>query len=206
MSEQNSYEILGVATEASFDEIQSARSRLSQEYSSDRKQVEKIEAAYDAIIMDRLKLRQEGKIKVPEGIRFPEQKKPKPAPVVESSPSPSWLQDYLDSPSQWDIVIPAMVFGVGAALTLLAQSPNDPVLALVFTFGLVGNVYFITRKEKRFGRALLISLLAIVVGTTIGSLLANLSGVPLGNGGLSAAQVVNVVTLVIFWLVSSFLR
>jgi uncharacterized membrane protein len=95
---------------------------------------------------------------------------------------------------------------VGAALTLLAQSPNDPVLALVFTFGLVGNVYFITRKEKRFGRALLISLLAIVVGTTIGSLLANLSGVPLGNGGLSAAQVVNVVTLVIFWLVSSFLR
>lgn len=206
MSEQNSYEILGVATEASFEEIQSARSRLSQEYSSDRKQVEKIEAAYDAIIMDRLKLRQEGKIKVPEGIRFPEQKKPKPAPAAESSPSPSWFQDYLDTPSQWDIVLPAIFFGVGAALTLLAQGADDPVLALVFTFALAGNVYFLTRKEKRFGRALLISLLGLVVGTALGSIFATLSGVPLGNGGLSAAQVVNVVILVIFWLMSSFLR
>jgi hypothetical protein len=72
MSEQSPYEKLGVSEEASFDEIQDVRNRLLQQYSGDSKRVEVIEAAYDAILMDRLRMRQEGKIKVPERIRFPE--------------------------------------------------------------------------------------------------------------------------------------
>ncbi len=53
MSDQNNYEKLGVTEDATFDEIQDARSRLLQQYSGDRKHLETIEAAYDAILMER---------------------------------------------------------------------------------------------------------------------------------------------------------
>ncbi|MEA5417702.1 CPP1-like family protein [Spirulina sp. CCNP1310] len=207
MSEQNPYQTLGVTTESSFEEIQTARNRLSQEQGGDRQAVDRIEAAYDAIIMDRLKLRQEGKIKVPDGIRFPKPPvAPTPVATGTTSPSLGWLQDYLDTPGQGDILWPAVVFGVGVGLVLLAQSAKDPILALVLTFALGANIYFLVRKEKRFGRSLLISFLGLVLGVGIGTVLVNLSGVPLGNGGLSAPQVVNIVTLILFWLSSSFLR
>lgn len=207
MSDQNPYQTLGVTKESSFEEIQTARNRLSQAQGEDRQAVDRIEAAYDAIIMDRLKLRQEGKIKVPDGIRFPKPVvAPTPTPPTTTSSSFGWLQDYLDTPGQGDVVWPAVVFGVGVVLTFLAQSTEDQILPLVLTFALVANVYFLTRKEKRFGRSLLISFLGLVLGVGIGSVLVNLGGVPLGNGGLSAPQVVNIVTLIFFWLSSSFLR
>ena len=71
MSEHNPYDQLGVTEDSSFEEIQAAKSRLSAECRNDAKQLESIEAAYDAVIMDRLKMRQEGRIKVPDRIRFP---------------------------------------------------------------------------------------------------------------------------------------
>ena len=72
MIEQNPYEQLGVTEGSSFEEIQAAKKRICDANNNDPKLVESIEAAYDAVIMDRLRLRQEGKIKVPERIRFPE--------------------------------------------------------------------------------------------------------------------------------------
>ena len=72
MSEQNPYEQLGVTEESSFEEIQEAKQRLVQQYQNDSKIVESIEAAYDSVLMDRLRMRQEGRIKVPDRIRFPE--------------------------------------------------------------------------------------------------------------------------------------
>ncbi len=81
MSDQNPYEKLGVTENATFDEIQDARNHLLQQYSGDPKRLETVEAAYDAILMDRLRMRQDGKIKVPEGIRFAERLS-QPAPTL----------------------------------------------------------------------------------------------------------------------------
>ena len=72
MTELNPYEQLGVTENSSFEEIQTAKQNLKEKYQNDLPVVESIEIAYDAIIMQRLRLRQEGKIKVPEQIRFPE--------------------------------------------------------------------------------------------------------------------------------------
>lgn len=72
MSEQTPYQQLRVSENATFEEIQESRNLLMQEYNGDRQKIEAIEAAYDAILMQRLKLRQEGKIKVPDRIRFAE--------------------------------------------------------------------------------------------------------------------------------------
>jgi hypothetical protein len=90
MSEQNPYEQLGVTEESSFEEIQEAKQRLVQQYQNDSKIVELIEAAYDSVLMDRLRMRQEGRIKVPDRIRFPERLTiPVESKPVTSSKSPN---------------------------------------------------------------------------------------------------------------------
>ncbi len=210
MSEQNPYKILGVEQDASFEEIQNARSRLSQQHQEDTKLVENVEAAYDAIIMERLKMRQEGKIKVPERIRFPERSAdvPKKAASVTASAPPAWLQQFIDTPSRADVLLPGGIFLALAVLTFFAQGDagSQSAISLVLALGFGASIYLVNRKENRFGRAFLMSLAALLVGIGLGFLVAGLVDTPVGNGGLAAEQVASLVTLFFFWLVSSFLR
>ena len=204
MSEQNPYQQLGVGEDASFDEIQSAKTRLSQQYREDNKVLESIEMAYDAIIMERLKMRQEGRIKVPDRIRFPERTIEKP-PISTSLPlpsSPSWLQGWIDTPSVKEIVLPALVFALLAGGALLATSHQ--ILPTLLVGGVFANVYFLNRKEGRFGRSLLISLGILLIGVSLGAVLPGLLGslsLPLSGEVISC-----VLSFLLFWMASSFLR
>ncbi|MFW6296457.1 MAG: CPP1-like family protein, partial [Halothece sp.] len=171
MSEQSAYEKLGVSEDASFEEIQAAKMHLSEQHQNDSKLLESIEAAYDAIIMDRLKLRQEGKIKVPERIRFPERSsEPPPSynPVSVKS-TPSWLQGLIDNPSRDDILWPAGVFALLSALS--AFYPESSIVSLTMALGIFANIYFLNRKEKRTGRAVLLSIVGLLAGIGLGSAL-----------------------------------
>ena len=109
MSELNPYEQLGVSEDASFEEIQKAKQKLKTQYDSNPELIENIEVAYDAIIMQRLRLRQEGKIKVPEQIRFPEKiVEKKKIPVLsnpQNNPSISSLFNSLILRSECQFVI-----------------------------------------------------------------------------------------------------
>jgi len=199
MTEQNPYEQLGVTEDASFEEIQEAKKRLMKEYENDQQQREAVEAAYDEVIMDRLRLRQEGKIKVPERIRFPERAKP-----AQSSPkqmnqatSPAWLQRLLDTPSRNDLLIAAGVFIVLGGVSL--SSVDLATTAL--TLGFPGTVFLLYRKEKRLGRSLIISVVSLLIGVGLGSVIA-----PIVAAGMPQVQFTVLATLFIFWLVSSFLR
>lgn len=202
MSDKSPYERLGVNEDATFDEIQEARSRLVKENSGDRKAVEAIEAAYDAILMDRLRLRQEGKIKVPDRIRFPE-RRAEPPPEYTSppaSPTPDWLQRFVDTPSQSDIILPAGLF-LGAGILSLFVSP-----ALALALGVGFSLYFLTRKEHKFGRAFLLTLVGLIVGVIVGAQLGGLLFAPLQQLSLSVDTFAALVTFVILWLISSFLK
>ncbi|MGK7934726.1 MAG: CPP1-like family protein [Xenococcaceae cyanobacterium] len=208
MSEQNAYEQLGVGENASFEEIQDAKKRLIQQHSSDSKKVESIESAYDTIIMDRLRLRQEGKIKVPERIRFPERAPEAPSNLttnVSSQNSANWLQQFIDNPSQADILLPTGIFLVLASIAVFAQTPAQSPLPLLMALGFMANIYFLNRKEGRFGRALLMSLVALFVGIGLGSGLAQLM---ISQGGvvLGAEKLASTITFCLFWLASCFLR
>ncbi len=210
MSNQNPYETLGVAPDASFEEIQNARTRLSQQHQDDTKLVETVEAAYDAIIMERLKLRQEGKIKVPERIRFPERSAdvpPSPLAAPTAAP-PAWLQSFLDTPTRADILLPTGLFLALAVLTFFAQgdAQAQSLVSLVLALGFGATIYLVSRKENRFGRAFLMALASLLLGIGLGFLLAGLMTTPVGNGGLAAEQVAALVALFLFWLVSAFLR
>jgi hypothetical protein len=201
MSDKIPYEKLGVDENASFDEIQEARNRLVDEHSGDRKQVEAIEAAYDAILMERLRLRQEGKIKVPDRIRFPERLS-EPPPDFTPTPSkktPDWLQRLLDTPSQTDILLPAALFLGSGLLSLAAPAP---ALALGVGFSL----YFLNRKEHKFGRAFLLTLLGLIVGVVLGLQLGGFLSAQLQTIALSLDTFAALITFLILWLISSFLR
>lgn len=175
MSDQNPYEKLGVSEEASFDEIQDARNRLFEQHSGDAKHLEVIEAAYDAILMDRLRMRQEGKIKVPERIRFPELRVQSP-PKETQAPrehSPAWLQRILDRPTPADILLPGAWYLGLSAISLFYPEGGNQVLQLALVVGVSIGIYFLNRKEAKFGRAVLFILVSLIVGLITGGLLAN---------------------------------
>ena len=208
MSEQNPYEQLGVTENSSFEEIQAAKKRLYEQHGNDSAVLEEVEIAYDSIIMDRLRLRQEGKIKVPEKIRFPERKQEKvlKVPQLKSENSAAWLQGLIDTPSQADILWPSGIFLTLSAIAVFSQNTGGSILPLLMALGFIANIYFLNRKEGRSGRAFLISFIALFVGIALGSGLADLL---LGQGGvtvLGGDQFAAAVTFCLFWLVSCFLR
>lgn len=175
MSEQSPYEQLGVTENSSFEEIQAAKKKICEENSTDEKAVEQIEAAYDAVIMERLRLRQEGKIRVPERIRFPEREKiESPSSNFQPSKSASnWVQTLLDNPSQKEILIPSVIFTVLSSVVLIFPTVVATSLPLLMSIGFIATVYFINVKEKRFVRSLLFALLMLIVGVSLGGMLAN---------------------------------
>ncbi|NJL64402.1 MAG: molecular chaperone DnaJ [Methylacidiphilales bacterium] len=207
MSDQNPYEKLGVSEDASFEEIQNLRTRLLEQNSGDSKRLEVIETAYDAILMDRLRMRQEGKIKVPERIRFPER-------LVQSlsqenlprrEQSSMWLAQILDRPTVGDVVLPLAWYSGLSAIALFYRAGGDQALQLALVVGVGINVYFLNRKENKLGRAVLWTFAGLVIGLVAGGLLA--SFVPQSIlPGLSINQFSTVFTFILLWFISSFLR
>ena len=206
MNESN-YKTLGLDESSSFEEVQVARKRLLEECESDPQQKEAIEAAYDAILMERLRMRQEGKIKVPDRIRFAEKASDASASVPRVSlpapQPPGWLQDWLDSPSREDILWPSVAFLALAALAWFTA--NSAATALGFS--VAATIFFLNRKEHKFWRSFAFAAGGLLVGVLLGLLAVNLVGQQ--SLGLSAERLnalVAIVTMAFLWFVSSFLR
>ena len=208
MSEPNPYEKLGVKQDATFDQIQEARNRLATQHNGDVEHLNMLEEAYDAILMERLRMRQEGKIKVPEGIKFAErisQAPPKQNPV-STKQSPSWLQSLLDRPSPKDILLPGGLFLSLGGLSVVYSTAGAQLLQVALMVGVCLSIYFIRRKEQNFSRAILLTGAGLIVGLVVGGLLASLLTVSLNQLDFQPEQFSTVVTFIILWLVSSFLR
>ena len=224
MSEQNvHYETLGLTEASSFEEVQAARKRLVVEHEADPQQKESIEAAYDAILMERLRLRQEGKIKVPDRIRFAEkQNKPKisPTPIGGglSSGSPQWFSDLLDQPeNRSELLWPSIIFAVLAALcffpvgsttgTAAAHAAANTTAAVALALGMMTTVYFLNQKTRKLWRALGLAAIGLVVGLALGLLIETIFSSqgqalsPAYTSSLSAS-----ITLAVLWFITGFLR
>jgi Protein CHAPERONE-LIKE PROTEIN OF POR1-like len=207
MSQQSPYEQLGVAEDATFEEIQAAKQRVIAQLSGDQQLQDNVEAAYDAILMERLKLRQQGKIKVPDGIRFPE-KLPAIVPKFASlsvSNSPGWLGDTLERPSQSQLLTTSGVYTVlgGAALVPSFASGGLPTL---IALGTGFSLYFVNQKQRRFKRALLGSLIAVIVGIVVAGLLVNYGHLPIDRIGIQGQVFAGLLTFILLWVVSSFTK
>jgi hypothetical protein len=206
MSEPTPYDKLGVNDEASFEAVRDARDRLLREYAGDESEQEAIEAAYDAILMDRLRARKEGKIAVPDRIRYPE-RLAAPAPTaMQSNPqrrAPSWLSKLFDNPTQKDIYISLGIYAALAAISFFVPIATTTWLS----FGLIVSVYWLTRKENRFGRSILISLSGITSGVILAALTNQILVVSrLATNGLFPSPIQLVIILLVMWLHACFLR
>ena len=102
------------------------------------------------------------------------------------------------------------VFLVGIFIVLLSSgvypsSANPYTLQLALAIAVGSSIYFLNRKEGRFGRSVLLTLGGLfgglLLGGLAGNLLANL-GILVGNTDQFAA----LVTFFVLWLISSFLR
>ncbi len=208
MSEQTPYQTLGISEEATFEDIQAVKLRLLQENEGNTQLLDKVEAAYDAIIMERLRLRQEGKISVPETIRFPDRQVEarRPPPKISLPPTPSWMENWLDTPSRNDVLLPAGVFSVLVVISWLSQDTTDSLRSLLLVVGVFATIFFLNRKEKKFGRALLLSLGALLLGIGAGSSLVYLLQNANVTVGFNTEQVSSTITFILLWLISSFIR
>ena len=209
MTELNPYEKLGVTENASFEEIQKAKNELQQQYQDNPPVLESIETAYDTIIMQRLRLRQEGKIKVPEQIKFPNKVTPIEY-VVKISQNPTtekisnWLTDLLDQPDMKEVLLQGLIF-----LTLITVSVfnnNTETLPLLLTFGVGTTFVILYRKESLFWRSVGLTFMSFVVSIFVANMLFGV----LTNTGLilsiAQEQFACLFTFCTLWLTSSFLR
>ncbi|NEP17904.1 MAG: hypothetical protein F6J97_13535 [Leptolyngbya sp. SIO4C1] len=211
MSDRNAYETLGLDEASSFEEVQAARQRLVKECAADPQRKEAVEAAYDAILMERLRMRQEGKIKVPDRIRYAEKQAELAAakPTLPTVPnrSPDWLQDWLDTPSRNDILWPTATYLGLSVLTWFTATPDGTGTSVMLGFGVALCVYFLNRKEHKFWRSVLLSAGGLIAGLLLGfgsvSLLTS-QGIAVTAAQVSA--IASIVTFALMWFVSSFLR
>ncbi|PZU99965.1 MAG: molecular chaperone DnaJ [Pseudanabaena sp.] len=205
MSEPTPYDKLGVNDEASFEEVRDARDRLLREFEGDESQQELIELAYDAILMDRLRARKEGKIAVPDRIRYPERIATVAPPASQNNTqrrAPNWLSRLLDTPTPKDIYISLGIFAGLGVINLFV-----PASTTWLSIGLIASVYLLTRKENRFGRSLLISLSGITIGVALAALTNQFLVLSrLVSDGLFPSSIQMVIILLVMWLHTCFLK
>ncbi|WP_338461742.1 CPP1-like family protein [Synechococcus elongatus IITB7] len=204
MADQTPYERLGVAESASFEEIQATRDRRLAELEPDSPQRTAIETAYDAILMERLRLRQEGKIKVPERIRFAEKPvtEPKKTPAFPTPTAPAWAGRLFDKPQPQELLTSSVVFGSLMVVALLPRL-QPTMLQLLLVAGIGGSIWLVTRKENHFGRAALFSFIALLIGLLLGTAIAGLIPV---LGPLSAEQIATAFALLLLWAIATFVH
>ncbi|KPQ36141.1 MAG: Protein of unknown function (DUF3353) [Phormidesmis priestleyi Ana] len=214
MSDRNiHYETLGLTEASSFEEVQSARKRLVADYEDSPQKKESVEAAYDAILMERLKLRQEGKIKVPDRIRFAE-KQAKPIATASSKTDkienngPQWFSDLLDQPeSSSELLWPSIVFAGLAGFSWLLTSDDSLGASTALALGMMSAIYFLNKKTRKLWRSLGLTSIGLLVGLGLGVLIVQIfssQGTALPDAQVSSLAAS--ITLLVLWFITGFLR
>lgn len=191
---QDPYQLLGVAVDASFDEVQAARDARLQEQGEDPIARSRVEAAYDAILMNRLRERQQGRIST--AARSASQReqsvitpsaRPRPAaqPRLPQLPGPALVRSGFSLPSLEaargrELWFPLLVFAVLVALLFLLPVPPAELLLSLATLATLLNLQ---RRSGRFLVSLGWSLGLLCLGLGLGAwlviALASSLGLPL---------------------------
>lgn len=194
---QDPYERLGISADAGFEEVQRARETSLKAAGDDPMARARIETAYDAVLMGRLRERQSGTISsaAVTASRLEDQSASKPStPSVNTSalltrirnlslPSPKLNSaGFLPSLSLVEgqgLLVRLIAGGIGLLLLLAAPTAVDLVLALS-TIGLfISQVKRGRRPLGALGWSLALVALGLVLGAVIGAVFATQGGLPL---------------------------
>ncbi len=183
----NPYERLGISPDASFDAVQAAKQARLAEVGDDPMSRARIEAAYDAVLMDRLKERQQGKVST-AALNASQREASKPAvkpaaskpalPAMPSLPALSRPALNFSAPAlprfalaegreRW---VPVAGGAILLAILLLTPAANAE---LVLAFGTVLTVVNLQRRLGRLLPAVGWSVLLLSFGLLVGGLLVS---------------------------------
>ena len=209
------YARLGLAPGASFDEVQAARNRCLAETDNDPQAKARVEAAYDAVLMARLRERQQGQVSAAAATAS--QKEESSASASPSLPGVSVLQrlrlpqvtpSMAGMAPSWSLVegqgLVVRLFAGVAALLLLLFSPGAG--QLVLALGLIGCFLSQVRRGRRPLPSLGWSLLVLGLGLVVGSVLTvSLSSTAFSQLNLSLEQVQAIPAALLLWLAALLL-
>jgi len=202
------YERLGVSPDASFDEVQAARQARLDEAGEDPIARSRVEAAYDAVLMDRLKERQQGRVSTAARSASAREQlaPPPPRPALPALPKvalPRVPTPALTAPTlamaegndRW-----LALGGYGALLGLLLLVPTAPA-ELLLALGTGLCVVVLQRRRRRFLAAVGWGFGLLSAGLLLGGLLASAvaASLPLGLP-LTALQVQSLPALLLLLL------
>ena len=213
-SQPSPYERLGIETGASFEAVQAAKQARLEEVGENPQARAQVEAAYDAVLMDRLKERQQGKVST-AALNASAREAKAPAAAAAARPSlpslpklPALPKASLPSTS---FSLPSLELAEGqqrwlplggfAALTLLLLLTPASSAELVLALSTLFSVVLLQRRNRRFLQAVGFSVLLLSLGLGLGALLLQVSdpSLPLGLP-LDAHQVQSLPALLLLLL------
>lgn len=175
---------LGLSRDAGFEQVQAARDRCIAEISGDDQARARIEAAYDAVLMSRLRDRQQGQVSPAAATASQREESAGASPTPAALPGTGVLQRLrtnLPDPSQslsslapeWSLVegrgrVVRLIAGV-CGFGLLILSPGS--VQLVLALGSIGLFLSQIRRGRRPLASLGWTLLVLLIGLLAGSLL-----------------------------------
>jgi len=184
---QDPYQQLQVRPDASFDEVQRARDRVLKTCGEDAVARAKVEAAYDAVLMDRLRDRQSGRLSAEAATASRMEREQGEGAASQTSNGPAALLTRfrnfsLPAPSlKGSAVVPdlTLVQGQGlvvrlslGALALLLLLFAPQTIELLLALGTIGLFMSQIRRGRRPLGSLGWSVLLLILGLVVGALLS----------------------------------
>ncbi|MDB4623141.1 CPP1-like family protein [bacterium] len=217
---EDPYTRLGLSQDATFEQVQAAKARCIAEVDGDDQARARVEAAYDAVLMARLRGRQQGQVSPAAATASQREEGVGSASLTGPSfPGTSVLQKLrtnLPDPSQslasltpqWSLVegqgrlvrVIAGIAGLGLLLVSVAS------VQLVLALACIGVFLSQVRRGRRPLASLGWTLLALLVGLVVGSLFTTaLSPTALQQLSITPAQIQALPAAVLLWLAALFL-
>jgi hypothetical protein len=175
------YERLGISPDAGFDAVQRARDARLLEAGEDPLARSRVEAAYDAVLMDRLKERQQGKVSTAARTASAKEQQASPPsrlplPALPKVALPRVQPPRLSTPSfsliegqqRW-----LALGGTGLLLAILLLLPNPPA-ELLLALATALCVVCLQRRRRRFLAAVGWGFGLLSLGLLLGGLLVAL--------------------------------
>ncbi|CAL5224812.1 g7558 [Coccomyxa viridis] len=194
MSTDQAYTLLGVREGAGFEEILTAKNKLTKSNEHDQDKIVRIETAYDILFMQSMKKRLAGE-GVAAKIRYADVAKRKPAKQAPKQKLPVRVEQL---PS--DTTLPASALYLALLIWTTAQGLADPAgritndaPGLQLAIALGASVYLLSEKKRvPRGKAAGITVAGLLAGVLLGAALQSwlrVDIVPIGGLGSPAALI-----------------
>ena len=208
MESEEAYRMLGLAEDASYDEIEAAYNELVSKYEGNMKQKIKLQVAKDEIMDDRLRAVTSGRFKGTAPVN-PFERPEGPKPLITIPPA---LQGFMELPTTEYALKNAGVFGVIGLLPLLSASFASTSVSLGFAVGLyllynrgvevsIEGAEYRQFKAKPLIKTAGITFLAGAVGGTLSQIVYGFV-----RRMFSQELVISLCTCAGFWLSSSLFK